>query len=72
LASRGNYPFGEAWYSSSTTTKWRFTSYERDGESGLDYAMFRYDSTRLGRFMTPNPVAGSPLFATGAPLACPR
>ncbi len=32
---------------------------ERDSESGLDYAIFRYDNSRLGRFMTPDPIAGS-------------
>jgi len=59
VGQQGNYPFGQAWYSSSTTTKWRFTSYERDAESNLDYAIFRYDSNRLGRFMSPDPLAGS-------------
>ena len=56
---QGHYPFGESWYSTSTTSKWQFTSYERDSESSLDYAMFRYDNSRLGRFMTPDPLAGS-------------
>jgi RHS repeat-associated protein len=59
VGEQGHYPFGEFWYSSSTTTKWRFTSYERDSESGNDYAMFRYHSNRLGRFLTPDPIAGS-------------
>jgi hypothetical protein len=27
----------------------------------LDYAMFRYHNFRLGRFMTPDPLAGSVL-----------
>ena len=49
----------ESWYSISTTTKWQFTTYERDPESGLDYAVFRYDSSRLGRFMSPDPLAGT-------------
>jgi RHS repeat-associated protein len=59
IGEQGNYPFGEFWYSSSTTTKWRFTSYERDAESGNDYAIFRYHSNRLGRFLTPDPLAGT-------------
>jgi RHS repeat-associated protein len=59
IGEQGNYPFGEFWYSSSTTTKWRFTSYERDAESGNDYAIHRYYSNRLGRFQTPDPLAGS-------------
>ena len=58
VGQQGNYPFGEAWYTSSATTKWRFTSYERDSESGNDYANFRYHANRLGRFLTPDPLAG--------------
>ncbi len=54
----GQFPFGEAWYETGTTSKLKFTSYERDSESGLDYAMFRYDSSRLGRFMSPDPLGG--------------
>jgi RHS repeat-associated protein len=57
----GHYPFGETWYETGTADKWKFTTYERDSESNLDYAMFRYDSSRLGRFMTPDPIAGSML-----------
>ena len=56
---QGNFPFGEPWYTTSSTTKWRFTSYERDSESANDYAIFRYHSNRLGRFMTPDPLASS-------------
>jgi len=51
---QGHYPLGESWYSQSTTTKWQFTSYERDSESSLDYAMFRYYGSRLGRFRQPD------------------
>ncbi|MCI0620234.1 MAG: hypothetical protein L0387_00915 [Acidobacteria bacterium] len=54
----GQYPFGEVWYETGTASKWKFTSYERDTESGLDYAIFRYDSTRIGRFVSPDPLAG--------------
>jgi RHS repeat-associated protein len=63
IGEQGNYPFGEFWYSSSSTTKWRFTSYERDAESGNDYAFHRYHSNRLGRFLSPDPLlraAGDP------------
>jgi RHS repeat-associated protein len=42
-----HFPFGEG----GVSDKWAFTSYERD-ESGLDYAMFRYYSPRIGRFMS--------------------
>ncbi len=57
-----HFPFGESWYEDlqggGVASKLKFTSYERDSESGLDQAMFRYDSSRLGRFMTPDPLAG--------------
>ncbi len=70
---QAHYPYGESWYASSTTTKWQFirsthppwrirsgqASYERDTESVNDYAMFRYHVNRLGRFSSPDPVAGS-------------
>jgi RHS repeat-associated protein len=61
IRSYGHFPFGETWYEnpSSPAGKWDFTSYERDSESGLDYAQFRYDSSRLGRFMSPDPMGGS-------------
>jgi len=36
----------------------RFTSYERDPESGNDYAMHRYHGSRLGRFSSADPVRG--------------
>jgi RHS repeat-associated protein len=54
----GHLPFGETWYETGSSVKQKFTSYERDSESGLDYAVFRYDSSRLGRFMTPDLLAG--------------
>jgi RHS repeat-associated protein len=56
----GHYPYGEVWYSTGTTTKYLFTNYERDPESGNDYAMYRYHASRLGRFLSPDPVDGSP------------
>lgn len=36
-----------------------FTSKERDTESGLDNFGARYDSSSMGRFMTPDPLGGS-------------
>jgi RHS repeat-associated protein len=51
----GHYPFGETWYETGTVDKWKFTTYERDAESGLDYASARFHSSRLGRFMSLDP-----------------
>ena len=56
---QGHFPFGESWYAANTTTKWQFTGYERDSESGNDYAMARYDVNRIGRFSSPDPLSRS-------------
>ncbi|MFI5097271.1 MAG: RHS repeat domain-containing protein [Candidatus Acidiferrales bacterium] len=54
LAQMGHFPFGESWYN-STGDKLLFTSYERDAESGNDYAQARYYVNRLARFSSPDP-----------------
>ncbi len=46
-----------SWYDTGSD-KWRFTSYERDAESGNDYAMARFDVNRLGRFSSADPLSG--------------
>jgi RHS repeat-associated protein len=56
LEQKGHFPFGEDWYQG--TDKLKFTTYERDSESGNDYAMARYYVNRLGRFSSPDPLAG--------------
>jgi len=53
----GHYPFGETWYENGSNKR-KFTTYERDDESQLDYANYRYYMPRLGRFLTPDPVSG--------------
>ncbi len=37
---------------------YKFTGYERDPETGLDYAFARYYSSRLGRFLSTDPLGG--------------
>ena len=62
LGQQGHFPFGETWYQSGTTTKWEFTSYERDQDSGnnsgLDYAMARFYDSRVASFCSADPVEG--------------
>jgi RHS repeat-associated protein len=58
FAQMGHFPFGESWYNASND-KLLFTTYERDSESSNDYAMMRYSINRLGRFSTPDPLAGN-------------
>lgn len=60
IGQQGNFPFGEFWYSSGTTTKWKFTTYERDQESGLDYALARLYNSRIASFCSADPVEGKP------------
>jgi hypothetical protein len=50
LGQRGQVPYGETWYETGTTTKIKFTSYERDSKTGNNIAMMRYGVNRLGRF----------------------
>ena len=58
VTEMGHFPFGESWYN-ATSDKLLFTSYERDSESGNDFAMARYNISRLGRFSTPDPLGGN-------------
>src|SRR5205085_1991899 len=56
-AQLGHFPFGESWYNASND-KLLFTSYERDSESGNDFALARYYVSRLGRFNSPDLFSG--------------
>jgi RHS repeat-associated protein len=55
VGTQGHLPFGEGWYLTGIVDKWKFTSYERDSDTNLDYAIMRFDSARLARFMLPDP-----------------
>jgi len=54
---QAHYPYGEQWYNASGS-KLLLTSYERDSESGNDYATFRSHISRLGRFCSADLVPG--------------
>jgi RHS repeat-associated protein len=55
------YPFGgERPVTSSSSNTYKFTGYERDAESGLDSASARHYSSNLGRFMSTDPLSGTP------------
>jgi RHS repeat-associated protein len=47
---------GIAGYGSADSTRQKFTSKERDNESGLDYFLARYYSSAQGRFTSPDPL----------------
>ncbi len=52
-------PYGQEMVHTNTCPQnYKFTGYERDSETGLDYAMARFYSPRLGRFMSGDPLSG--------------
>ena len=52
------YPFGgERVVTSSSGNTYKFTGKERDSESGLDNFGFRYLTSSMGRFMSPDSIA---------------
>lgn len=54
------YPFGgERVISTAGSNHFKFTGKERDAESGLDNFGARYDSSSMGRFMSPDPLIAS-------------
>ena len=69
VSQQGHYPFGENWYQSGATpnstppnplpTDQQFTTYQRDFESGNDYALAREFVSRLGRFSSLDPLSGN-------------
>ena len=59
-SQQGTLPFGEQWYQAGSGNKLVFTSYDRDSESGLDYALARYYNSTTGAFLMADPVAGKP------------
>ncbi|HEY3138935.1 MAG TPA: RHS repeat-associated core domain-containing protein, partial [Blastocatellia bacterium] len=57
--TQDHLPFGEDGGIGGISEKHRFTNYERDAESGTDYAINRQQQYSSGRFMQPDPFAGS-------------
>jgi RHS repeat-associated protein len=49
----------ESWYNASGD-KLQFTTYERDAESGNDYALARYYDSTVARFCSADPLGGQP------------
>jgi RHS repeat-associated protein len=51
------YPFGgERAYTNTCSQNYKFTGKERDSESNLDNFGARYNSSSIGRFMSPDPI----------------
>jgi RHS repeat-associated protein len=54
-STRSFYPYGEPKSGTAATEQYAFATYWEDSETGLDYAMNRYYSSTLGRFLSPDP-----------------
>jgi len=65
---QGHLPFGEDFAESGTQEKHHFTGYERDTETGTDYATNRQLAPNVGRFMRVDLAPGS----TGDPQGLNR
>ncbi len=68
IARHDYHPFGEEIFTAQRTTglnysadsvRKQFTGYERDNETGLDYAQARYYNNQHGRFTSVDPLAAS-------------
>lgn len=59
-ADSGPQRSGVGYEPPSSNTKQRFTSKERDNETGLDYFLARYYSNGQGRFLSPDEFTGGP------------
>ena len=56
---QGHMPFGEVLGEIGTTDKHKFTSYEREADTGLDYAINRGYLPTIGRFHSADPYRAS-------------
>ncbi len=57
-------PFGqELAHTNSCAQNYKFAGYERDSETGLDYAINRYYNSRIGRFMSADPLGSTNRYA---------
>ncbi|MCC6744779.1 MAG: hypothetical protein IT175_13055 [Acidobacteria bacterium] len=77
IGTQSHRPFGEDDTTANLNDKHRFTNYERDAASGLDYAMNRHYANGIAGFSQADPLPGSPLdpgtlnryaYATGDPV----
>ena len=58
LSGTGNRSSSQG-YGGTDNLRKKFTGYERDAESGLDFAQARYYANTNGRFQSPDPLASS-------------
>jgi len=59
LGYQAQYPYGAEYTPTTVNDREKYATYTRDSVSGLDYAANRYYSSQWGRFLSPDPYAGS-------------
>ncbi len=59
VGQQAHFPYGEPWYQVGPANKWFFTTYQRDSETGLDYALARFYNNRVASFCSVDPVEGN-------------
>ncbi len=59
-AGIGNRTTNQKYSANEDNTRQKFTGYQRDVETGLDYAQSRYYSPMLGRFTSSDEFKGGP------------
>jgi RHS repeat-associated protein len=69
LGREAHLPFGEDFGESGSQEKHHFTSYERDSETSIDYALNRYNSFVVGRFVSVDPMPGK-ITSSRSPVGC--
>ncbi len=62
-ATVGGRTTGMGFSGTGDNNRKKFTGYQRDTESGLDYAQARYYGNTQGRFTSPDPLSGSAIIA---------
>jgi RHS repeat-associated protein len=58
LGYQAQYPYGVE-YSLTANDREKYATYTRDSATGFDYAVNRYYASQWGRFLSPDPYAGS-------------
>ncbi|MGA3041170.1 MAG: RHS repeat-associated core domain-containing protein, partial [Bryobacteraceae bacterium] len=59
LGYQAQYPYGVEYSPPTANDREKYATYTRDSATGFDYAVNRYYASQWGRFLSPDPYAGS-------------
>jgi RHS repeat-associated protein len=59
LGYQAQYPYGVEYSLPTANDREKYATYTRDSATGFDYAVNRYYASQWGRFLSPDPYAGS-------------